>query len=635
MSAAKLARLLVGVVVMAAGAAHAGGPLLLCAPGLYATYPGHTAALNYDGGGTLGTRTKAQADAIVNNAIALWTNVPTATISLTRGADLPVDVTSANVDTYYNAFGDGLNPVIYDTDGSIIDLKLGAGASNGVLGFAGSASNGLCQYTEGRAVINGKIAVSDTTMTVVLSHELGHFIGLDHSQLDSAMGLSTSNYPLMYPIAVRGSVSLADDDISAITSLYPDTNVGSSYGTLQGNFLTAGGTPVLGANIWMKENSTHKVYSVVSDYLAQGTGFFKVLLPPGTYTLHAGAIYSDDPLNGSEFTGGSSVGPYSNDLTDLSFQPPLYSLPDGAGTPINVALGNGSPTQIVITAGCTATADFRVNGTGSVTACGAPPPPAATHLLNISTRGQVLTGGDVMIGGFVVSGATPKTVVVRAIGPSLTAFGVAGALSNPTLQLVRQSDGATLATNDNWGSASNHSAISASGFAPTSAAESAIMMTLDPGAYTALVSGAGGATGVGLVEVYEVDHPEVPMINISTRGHVGSGGNVMIGGFVVTGSSPQTVIIRGTGPSLANFGVTGALANPMLQLVRQSDGATIATNDDWGSASNAAAIGASGFAPGNPLESAILITLDPGAYTAIVSGVGGGTGTGLIEVYTQ
>jgi len=261
------------------------------------------------------------------------------------------------------------------------------------------------------------------------------------------------------------------------------------------------------------------------------------------------------------------------------------------------------------------------------------PPSNPPRLANISTRGQVQTGFDVMIGGFVINGAAPKTVVIRAIGPSLANYGVSGALSNPQIQLVRSSDQVTLAANDSWGSASNAGLISSSGFAPSNPVESAIYTTLQPGAYTAIVSGVGGVTGVGLIEVYEVDQPDTPLINISTRGRVQTGFDVMIGGFVIQGSGPETVVIRAIGPSLANFGVAGALANPQVQLVRQSDQAVIASNDDWVSAPNAALIQSSGFAPSNSLESAIYITLDPGAYTAIVSGVGGGTGVGLVEVY--
>ena len=255
------------------------------------------------------------------------------------------------------------------------------------------------------------------------------------------------------------------------------------------------------------------------------------------------------------------------------------------------------------------------------------------RLSNLSTRGQVQTGSDVMIGGFVISGANPKTVLIRAIGPSLTQFGVPGALSDPQVSLVRISDNATIATNDNWQSSPNASDIQATGLAPLNPAESALYVTLQPGAYTAVVSGVNGATGVGLVEVYEINQPGTPLINLSTRGKVLTGSDVMIGGFVVTGDGSQTVLIRAIGPTLSQFGVPNVLADPQITLVRIADNAVIATNNNWQTASNLGQLQATGLAPSNALEPAILITLQPGAYTAVVSGVNNGTGTALIEVY--
>ena len=253
------------------------------------------------------------------------------------------------------------------------------------------------------------------------------------------------------------------------------------------------------------------------------------------------------------------------------------------------------------------------------------------RLANISTRGKVQTGDNVMIGGFVIGGSSPKKVLIRAVGPNLANYGVPGVLANPKLELY--SGPTMIASNDDWGIASNAAAITATGLAPVSSLESAILTTLSPGAYTAIVSGVGGTTGVGIVEVFEADHPEYPLINISTRAQVQTGDNVMIGGFIIQGDSAQTVLIRAVGPNLANYGVPGVLANPKLDLY---SGATkIASNDDWGTAANAVAITATGLAPVSPLESAILTTLAPGAYTAIVSGVGGGTGVGIIEVFAQ
>ena len=260
--------------------------------------------------------------------------------------------------------------------------------------------------------------------------------------------------------------------------------------------------------------------------------------------------------------------------------------------------------------------------------------PAATtipRLVNVSTRGRVLTGENVLIGGFVIGGPGSKTVVVRARGPSLSAHGVAGVLANPVLQLVRSSDQATIAANDNWGDASNSAQILASGFAPLAPEESAVLATLAPGAYTAIVSGAGGTTGVGLVEVFEVDHPEIPLINLSTRGRVQTGENVLIGGFIIQGSGPQTVVVRARGPSMSAQGVSDVLLDPVINLY--SGQTLIAGNDDWQAAGNASTIQSSGFAPSDSRESAIYITLNPGAYTAIVSGAGGSTGVGIVEVF--
>jgi hypothetical protein len=260
--------------------------------------------------------------------------------------------------------------------------------------------------------------------------------------------------------------------------------------------------------------------------------------------------------------------------------------------------------------------------------------PNAPRLVNISTRLQVQTGSDIAIGGFVISGGSPKKVIVLAKGPSLFQYGINNALPDPTLQLVRASDQQVIGVTNDWGNAANAGEIVQSGFAPGNALESAILMTLAPGAYTAIMSGANNTTGVGIIEVYEIDAPFVPIINISTRGKVGTGGDVMIGGFVVYGS-PLTVVVTAKGPSLAQFGVPNTLPDPTLTLVRIADGAVVAFNDNWGTAQNAGDLQASGFAPSNPLEAAVLITLAPGAYTAIVNGVNNATGIGIVEVYAR
>ncbi|MGH8094881.1 MAG: kelch repeat-containing protein [Chthoniobacterales bacterium] len=268
----------------------------------------------------------------------------------------------------------------------------------------------------------------------------------------------------------------------------------------------------------------------------------------------------------------------------------------------------------------------------------APPP---SQSLNISTRGDVETGDGVLIGGFIVTGTEPKQVIIRALGPSLSLSHVSGVLANPTLEL-HNSSGAVIATNDNWkdNSAGDQATIINQGLnlyagSTISDAESILVQTLAPGSYTGIVSGAAGGTGIGLVEVYDVDAiTDGQLANISTRGFVGTSDNLLIGGFILgpgTGAT-ATVIVRAIGPSLAANGVTNPLLDPTL-VIDNADGDVIASNDNWMDSPDAATITSDGLAPTNSNESALLITPGPGGYTAIVSGVGSTTGIGLVEVY--
>ena len=254
-----------------------------------------------------------------------------------------------------------------------------------------------------------------------------------------------------------------------------------------------------------------------------------------------------------------------------------------------------------------------------------------SDLLNISTRLDVLAGNNVLIGGFIITGTEPKKVIVRAIGPSLGPLGVAGALADPTLEL-HEPDG-TVIMNDNWRDTQENEII-ATTIPPSDDLESAIVATLAPGAYTAIVSGKNLGTGIGLVEAYDLDQTAASQLgNISTRGVVETGNNVMIGGFIVGGGGGgvTTVIVRAIGPSLGPLGVAGALADPTLEL-HDSDGMTLAFNDNWKDTQETE-INATTIPPSDDLESAIVATLAPGAYTAIVSGKNDGTGVALVEAY--
>ena len=246
-------------------------------------------------------------------------------------------------------------------------------------------------------------------------------------------------------------------------------------------------------------------------------------------------------------------------------------------------------------------------------------------LANIATRLRVQPGDNAMIGGFIITGTQPKTVIIRGIGPSLP---VPGALADPIID-VYDSTSAIIATNDNWNNAPNRQEIIDSGLAPTNNLESAFWGVMSPGAYTVVVRGQNDATGVGLFEVYDLDRTvNSKLANISTRGLVQSGNNVMIGGFIVVGPDSQKVIVRAMGPSLP---LSGALANPTLEL-HDGNGALFAANDDWRSDQEAEII-ATGIAPSNNLESAIVRTLPPGNYTAIVRDVNDTMGVALVEVY--
>jgi hypothetical protein len=268
--------------------------------------------------------------------------------------------------------------------------------------------------------------------------------------------------------------------------------------------------------------------------------------------------------------------------------------------------------------------DLRVYATGRAE----PAPPTPKSLSNVSTRVQVGTGGNIAIGGFIVKGTQPKRVIVRAIAPSLSRLGVTGAMADPVLEL-HNATGATIATNDNWNS--YRQAVLASGLAPADEHESVIITSVDPGNYTAMLRGLKGTAGVALFELYDVDPPDSKLANISTRGNVGIGDNVMIGGFIVAGDQPTNVIVRALGPTLTDFGVAGALGDPTLEL-HNGNGTIIARNDNWKS-DQQAAIQNSGYAPPKDAEAAILMTLQPGNYTAIVRGVNNTTGIGLVEVY--
>jgi hypothetical protein len=272
-----------------------------------------------------------------------------------------------------------------------------------------------------------------------------------------------------------------------------------------------------------------------------------------------------------------------------------------------------------------------------------------TVLANISTRGMVGSDSGVLIAGLVVGGTTPKNVLIRAAGPALGDFGVSGALLDPVLTIVNR-DSQVVAANDNWETGGNANAITAAAtrlgafqFKPGSR-DAAALVTLAPGNYTAVVSGEGNTTGVALVEAYDADADASTsrsrkLVNIATRGRVSGGDNVLIAGLVVAGPGPRTYLIRAAGPTLglAPFNVSGVLTDPLLQIYQ--DETLLRENDDWDAPLSAqpalrnAASRVGAFALQSRRDSAMIVTLQPGSYTAKVSGFTGGSGVSLVEIY--
>ena len=276
---------------------------------------------------------------------------------------------------------------------------------------------------------------------------------------------------------------------------------------------------------------------------------------------------------------------------------------------------------------------FGVNTIGKVGVYGNSPGnvidlTTASRLLNISSRMRVETGHNALIAGFIITGNSPKNVIIRGMGTSLP---VPNALANPTLELSMPGGSVF---NDNWRS-TQEQAIIASGIPPASDFESAIMATLEPGSYTAVMRGSGNTTGVGLLEVYDLDSsPSVVLANISTRGIVQTGDNVMVAGFMLdAGDTTSRIVVRALGPSLAGMGVSNPLNDPTLQLVN-TNGVLVQQSDNWQEDGiQSAQLGTLSLAPSNALESAIVAILPPGSYTAIVADRDGNSGTGLVEVY--
>jgi YVTN family beta-propeller protein len=317
---------------------------------------------------------------------------------------------------------------------------------------------------------------------------------------------------------------------------------------------------------------------------------------------------------------------------------------DGAtNAPVTLAAGSG-PDAVAVNP-VTNTIYVGNANDGTVTVMAGPlvtplPPP---RLINISTRAHVGNGGNILIPGFVVSGSGVETLLIRADGPALGAFGVGGALAQPSLSVFDSSD-TVVASNTGWGTNSNsaqiaNAAAQVGAFAlAQGSADCALIARLPPGAYTVQVSGVDNSTGIALAEVYEVSSTGTRLVNLSTRAQVGTGADIVIPGFVIAGAGSEQLLARADGPALTAFGISGALAQPTFSVFDDA-GNVIASNTGWGTGSNPTEIAKAGASVGafalvaGSADSAQIVSLPAGAYTMKVSGVGNSTGIGLAEVY--
>jgi hypothetical protein len=300
---------------------------------------------------------------------------------------------------------------------------------------------------------------------------------------------------------------------------------------------------------------------------------------------------------------------------------------------ISVRTYPDTTTKVRLTNAIDSTANSNANDATANAAIYVVTAPQISKLQNISTRAQVGTGSNVLIGGFIITGTDPKKVILRGRGPSLSSFGIADPLHDPTIELF-DSAGNGLAANDDW-QINQRDEIIATGLAPESPVESAIVQTLVPGAYTVILRDKDtSAARLGIVEVFDIlPAANSQLGNLSTRGFVGTGDNILIGGVIVgpANSSNAKVLVRSLGPSLTSFGVAGVLRDPKLRLVDQN-GTEIASNDNWRTNEAAIIAQAPTLAPSDDAEAALIATVAPGLYTAIVEG-NNATGVATVEVY--
>jgi uncharacterized protein YaiE (UPF0345 family) len=482
-----------------------------------------------------------------------------------------------------------------------------------------------------------------------------------------AAGLSMFAATVRYDECERGMVEHALRLVVKRTRkeyIYPATHYASSIPASSTNYPAMGQRLRLKANFSIPANWTIEEKAVLlalkkyGAIVADNGNFFSVsVCPDDRFSSNAFSHLASIDINNFEVvqTTGPSEGPRSPGAPSVDAGPDQFleyptniSLsgsvndPSGHATigwrvysgPVGASFASPSQAATSVTINVPGTYTFMLSADDGVhtVAYAAVVVRVTGHdaLANLATRVQVGTANDVAIAGFIVTGNASKQVVVRGLGPSLASLGVQGGLSDPVLELY-DSSGRLLANNNDW-QESQAQALRDANLAPSNNLESAILATLAPGAYTVVLRGNAGATGIGLIEIYDLQISASSKLgNLSTRGLVGASQSVMIGGTIVTGPDSARVAFRALGPSLVAAGIANALSDPQLDLF-DGNGGKIASNNNWKD-SQQAVIASAGLAPANDSESAIIFDLAPGNYTAVVSGVNGAAGVALVEAY--
>jgi hypothetical protein len=498
---------------------------------------------------------------------------------------------------------------------------LGPGAASIVKVFRGTTGNVVysllpfgADYTLGVFVAAGDVNGDGRADIIVGSGE-----GPGEARVkvySGADGATILHDFLVFGPGFQGGVRVAAGDVNGAG--FADIMCGTGNGATEVVVFSGKDRSLLNAFTAYPGN-TGGVYVAAGDI--NGDGLDDVITGAGTGSSNVKVFNATNGLVLQDFVAFGSTGGVRVASSDLNG--------DGHAD-IIAGTGPGVATQVRAFDGVNLSvlADIIPYGTATAGVFPAAMPHFPAQSLNISTRAKVLTGDNVVIGGFIIKGTDAKDVLIRGIGRS---SGVPGALDDPTLQLY--SGNTLVASNDNWKD-TQRAQIEATGIPPGDDFESAIFQSLPPGSYTAILRGNNNSTGIGLIEIYDLNAAttDSQLANISTRAFVQTGDSVMIAGAILGGGSgANSLLIRALGPSLAQFGVTNTLSNPTLGLYNPQ-GTLLRGNDDW-QESQESEIRGTGLAPANDSESAILALLPPGNYTAIVGGTNGASGVALVEIY--